>query len=311
MLPVPGASEFSGPNPEYGALITYYLRGDPPKRATPPTAAGPDAGRAGVAPGADGGPARSDQAGTKAGAGPAKADTVRIVVLAPDGSVVRELEGPDRKGINRVSWDLRYPLTFKPAESDEGWFGPPRGTFVLPGEYTIKLSARGRDLTQRVQVVIDPRARTTPQALQARFEASQSVAELQRAFVESADVVQAVAKELEAVNAAIEDRERVAGDVTAAVKEFTATFDEVKKRFRSEWSGPRFRIFDLAGQLQASTSAPTDAQLRSLDQLKAQLTADIAELNGFTSRTFPAFQERMRAAGLIGTAVKPVAPPKK
>ena len=62
-----------------------------------------------------------------------------VVLLYLLVSVVRELEGPDRQGFNRVSWDLRYPLTFKPAESDEGWFGPPKGTFVLPGEYTVKL----------------------------------------------------------------------------------------------------------------------------------------------------------------------------
>ena len=31
LLPVPGASEFSAPNPEYGALITYYLKNEPPK----------------------------------------------------------------------------------------------------------------------------------------------------------------------------------------------------------------------------------------------------------------------------------------
>ena len=30
ILPVPGAAKFAGPNPDYGALITYHVRSDPP-----------------------------------------------------------------------------------------------------------------------------------------------------------------------------------------------------------------------------------------------------------------------------------------
>jgi photosystem II stability/assembly factor-like uncharacterized protein len=303
MLPVPGASEFSGPNPEYGALITYFLRSDPPKETTTTTS---DSGN-----GAAGGSNGAAMNVARDSAGPKDATTVKITVLAPDGSVVRELQGPDRKGFNRVSWDLRYPLTFKPIEGDEGWFGPPKGTFVLPGEYSIKLSARGKELTEKVRVTVDPRARTTPEALETRFKASQAAADLQRAFTESADVVQAIVKELDAVNASIKSRESVPPDVTAAVKEFSKKLDDLKERFKGGWGGPRFRIFDLAGQLQASTSAPTDAQLRSLDQLSTLLTTNVGELNTFTSREVPALQEKLRAAGVATALLKQVAPPKK
>jgi len=122
MLPSPGAAEFSAPNPDYGALITYYLKSDPPS------------------PGS----------------------RVKIKILNKAGEVVRELDGPDRQGYNRVAWDLRFPLTFVPGDQDEGWFGPPKGTFVLPGEYTIKMTARGKELTGTVDVKTDPVARTSP-----------------------------------------------------------------------------------------------------------------------------------------------------
>ena len=84
-----------------------------------------------------------------------------ITILGADGRVIRELEGPDKKGLHRVNWDLRYPLSYKGEDGDEGWFGPPKGTFVLPGTYTVKLTARGKDLTQPVQVRVDPRSVTT------------------------------------------------------------------------------------------------------------------------------------------------------
>ena len=156
MLPFPGAAKFAAPNPDYGAFISYYLKGAP----------APDA-------------------------------TVKIEILDRDNHLVREIVAPDRQGMNRVAWDLRYPLTFTPAAADEGWFGPPKGTLVLPGEYRIKLTARGRQQTGTVQVRQDPRSRTTPEALQARFDASQRVSELIRSFVEASVAADRLSSELE------------------------------------------------------------------------------------------------------------------
>lgn len=234
-----------------------------------------------------------------------------ITVLAPDGTVVRELKGPDRKGLNRVNWDLRYPLTFKAATEDEGWFGPPKGTFVLPGEYTVKLAARGRELTERVQVRVDPRAQTSNDALAARFKASQAAADLQRSFSESAAVVQAMSAELDGVNARMKEPGAKKEAVEGAVKDFTKKLDDLKEKFKAGWGGPKFLIFDLAGQLQASTSAPTEAQLRAIDQLTTRLTTDIETLNGVVNKDLPALRTQLTAAGLSTAPVKTVTPPKR
>jgi photosystem II stability/assembly factor-like uncharacterized protein len=293
MLPTPGASEFAGPNPPYGALITYYLRDDPKPQAPTST---------------NGTNGNGDQA---AQAEPKKAPTVKITVHGPDGTLVRELEGPDRKGLNRVNWDLRYPLTFKPTSADEGWFGPPKGTFVLPGEYTVTLMARGREMKQSVPVRVDPRAQTSPEALQGRFKASQAVADLQRAFAESAAVVQAMTTELDAANARMKEPGAKKGEVEGPVKEFTKKLDDLKEKFKAGWGGPKFLIFDLAGQLQASTSPPTEAQLRAIDQLTARLTTDIELLNAVASKDLPDLRARLAGAGLSTAIVKPVAPPKR
>jgi photosystem II stability/assembly factor-like uncharacterized protein len=296
MLPTPGASEFAGPNPPYGALITYYLRDDPKPQAPTPTPT-PTNGSNG-----NGGAAAPEP--------PKEPPTVTLTVLAPDGTVVRELKGPDRRGLHRVNWDLRYPLTFKAATEDEGWFGPPRGTFVLPGEYTVKLAARGRELTQPVQVRVDPRAQTSREALDARFKASQAAADLQRAFTESAAVVQAMSAELDTATARMKEPDAKKSDVEAPVKEFTKKLDDLKEKFKAGWGGPKFLIFDLAGQLQASTSAPTDAQLRAIDQLRTRLTTDIETLNGVVNKDLPELRTRLAAAGLAAAPVKTVTPPK-
>ena len=76
-----GSAAFVGPNPDYGALITYYLKEETPADKT--------------------------CAGEK--------NSVKIIISDKDGSVVRELEGPSRKGINRIVWDLRYSMKSSPA----------------------------------------------------------------------------------------------------------------------------------------------------------------------------------------------------
>ena len=96
-----------------------------------------------------------------------------------------------------------------------------------------------------------------------------------------------------------------------AVNEFSKKVDDLRERFKGGWAGPRFKIFDLAGQLQASTSAPTEAQARTLETLTTQLTGDIARLNEVATRDLPALREKLRAAGLGAAAIKPIDPPKK
>jgi photosystem II stability/assembly factor-like uncharacterized protein len=266
MLPSPGAGKYSGPNPPYGALITYYLKTDPPS--------------------------------------PKSSVTIRI--LDKDGHLVRELEGPDQQGYNRVAWDLRYPLTFAPTDQDQGWFGPPKGTLVLPGEYRIVLTAHGRELSGSVQVKMDPRARTTAEALQARFAASQRVAELARAFADGAQAVEAAAHEVETIQSGLKGRGGVSPAVSSRVDDVSKKIERMKDQFKSGFGGPRFKYLDLAGQLQASTSAPTDAQMATLAQLSAELTDNINAVNALIATDLREIENTLRGSQLNPFNVKPV-----
>ncbi len=283
-LPVPGASEFSGPNPPAGALITYFLRDDPPAAVKPADGATPGASSPAVAP------------------KPAE-PRVKLTITAADGSVVRELEGPDKKGIHRIAWDLRYPLPFTPLEGDEGWFGKPKGTFALPGDYTVRLRARGVDLSQKVTVRVDPRSQTTPAALEARFKASRAVTDLQRAFVDADALAQSMHDELERVRKLLKIGPEHAA-IAAVHEALSKKVTQVRDKLKAGWGGPRFRIFDLAGQLQASTAGPTEAQLRTLEHLTVDVSTTIGTLNTIATVEFPAFEKSV--AGAVSPVLKPV-----
>jgi photosystem II stability/assembly factor-like uncharacterized protein len=267
-LPSPGAAKFSGANPDYGALITYYLKNDPPSR---------DA-------------------------------HVKIQILDSRGSAIRELEGPDRQGYNRVAWDLRYPLTFEPSSQDEGWFGPPKGTLALPGEYRVKLFARGRELTETVQVRMDPNSRTSPEALQSRFNASQRVAELARSFAEGVRAVEGLDREINTTKSALKGRTNLPPAVTGRVDDVSKQVDKLKGMFRAGFGGPKFQYLDLAGQLQASTSTPTEAQLMTIQHLTAQLTENLSAVNALITRDLPQLESDLKSNNACN--LQPVALPR-
>ena len=134
-----------GENPPYGATLNYWLK-EPVKAA----AAGDD----------------------KEAAGKNRKPPVEITILDASGEKIRTLKGTNKAGINRVVWDLRYEaseevrLRTTPEGNPKVWeekrfrgmdkrgvyyYGTPAlraGPLVVPGTYTVQLSAGGKDFTQ-------------------------------------------------------------------------------------------------------------------------------------------------------------------
>jgi len=77
-------------------------------------------------------------------------------------------------GLNRATWDLRYdpPPAFAHAFVFNGNPGStpaePEGALALPGRYRIRLTVDGRQYTQPLTVVKDPRSRAAPVVLAAQ-----------------------------------------------------------------------------------------------------------------------------------------------
>jgi photosystem II stability/assembly factor-like uncharacterized protein len=96
-----GAGQFFAPNPEFGAVIYYYLRD---------------------APGGAGG-------------------HVQITFADAEGKPIRTVSAGAQRGLNRLAWDLRLPPPLVDTEpAAAGAFGgPPTGPLVLPGKYTVTL----------------------------------------------------------------------------------------------------------------------------------------------------------------------------
>ena len=132
-----GDAFFTAPNPQFGAVFTYYLK-DGYKTAK--------AGRLESEKEADTsedlpfpGWETLDQEDREIE--PAVALTVRNQA----GEVVRVLPGPAAAGLHRIAWDLRVPSPSPlPAEipESEGTQDPHSGLLTAPGSYTVSLGVR-------------------------------------------------------------------------------------------------------------------------------------------------------------------------
>ena len=120
----------------------------------------------------------------------------RLEILAADGSVVRSFDSEiipaqakarvyfaetwlgqpqalaASAGHHRFVWNLRYtpPPTLESFYSIAATPGRPtsilpEGAFVLPGSYTVKLTAGGRTITRALEVTLDPRVEATREEL--------------------------------------------------------------------------------------------------------------------------------------------------
>lgn len=263
VLPTPGARNFQAPNPPPGALITYAL-------------------------------------GVPASA----SDTVATLKVADAaGKVVRTLKVPAAAGIHRAAWDLHNDRAPGVTDADEGWFGLPSGAWVPPGRYTVTLAARGREISQSVDVSSDSRVEVAAGALEARHAASVRLAALQKSFNDGVELHKQMAAERERLEKALATTPARRDSLAALMGQVRQQLDSLGRRFGAGFGGPKFGFLDLDGSMQASSTRPTVAQERTIEQLDAQLKVDLATLNALLAGRFAELQRRAEGAGVVLKAV--------
>jgi hypothetical protein len=159
-------------------------------------------------------------------------------------------------GAHRFVWDLRYPPP--PAESHSYPIAAilgdtprePRGPFVPPGTYFVRLTANGRAMTQPIEVRMDPRVRTPAAALQRQHTLAMRVVDAMRAD--------------SAALAAVRARRAQVGEGAGA--DSLAALEREFARLSGQLAG----LLDVVSEVDA---APTSQALRAADDLERALTA--------------------------------------
>ena len=267
----PGDRRFWGKNPEPGAALTFYLRG------------------------------------------PARSITARVTDAS--GAVVRQLGANDFSGqlgagVQRVQWDLRHdPLADSLVLAGGGGGGGGNGgngPFVLPGTYRVALSVDGRDGgTKSVTVNGDPLSVISDADRKAWHDLSLAVHQLQG----SAGLLRARIAEASMALGSVRTLVTRAGNAPSALRTSVDAVDRDLRALRQQFgvtmpgeAAPSGRggggggggvqpvpamLGQVKSQLLASTSKPTEIQVRVAREARADLVAAVESLNRLIATGIP------------------------
>jgi len=259
-----GNKPFLGPNPSYGAPITYYLKEKGP---------------------------------------------VKIEILDGAGKVIRDLAPvPQDAGLDRVTWDLRYQgphlRRAADAEGEGGGFRfRPIGPQVLPGKYTVRLTAGGQTLTREAEVRLDPSVEVKEPELRTQLDMNLKLRDMQSSVNDALRSIDTFKAELEQVEANIKSLDPQAPKVlTGLISERKQQLSSMELRLARPNDIPGYsmapRLVDRLGQLLVSIdrvlAAPTPYQVEHYAELKAEFLKDMGDVNGFIERQVPEINDMLK-----------------
>ncbi len=249
---------------------------------------------------------------------------VALGIYDANGNRVRELTANKKRGMHRVTWDLRNapPYTVRrpvnAVGASQSRQADPSGPFVLPGRYTARLmvkgGASGPFLSEvPVEVRSDPLVpmnvadyrglydmRVSTGRLQATVQAAVRTAEQLKeqmtdvkAAIKSNPAPDSVSRQAEAVDKELSDiLKKLRGDPEA-----DASADDRK----TEEPSIQNRVNNVAEQIGDVTSQPTDLQRSTLALSTSDLQREVARINALLQRGIPALNASLDAAKIPWT----------
>ena len=257
-------------------------------------------------------------------------DSVTITLTSAGGRTIRTMKGPMRAGLNRVWWDLNSDQTKEArlrtspryaAHMKVGPEGiPAPGVFrwsVLapPGEYTVKLQARGQEATQRLTVRKDPGSGGSEEGIQAQMALAEDLYNDLNGAVEAINTAEMVRGQLAALKAFLSSDSATA-DVRAQADSLDKKVLDVEEAlFQTRVTGRgqdllRYpmklaeQLWYLAGQVTSSDFAPTTQQREVHQLLHDQLAAARSRLDQVMRQDVAAFNGLLQQRSLQGIVAK-------
>jgi photosystem II stability/assembly factor-like uncharacterized protein len=304
-----GDALYTAPNPPYGALVTYYLRDGVKTLEEQRIDAEKEAGEAKREPPL---PAIAELRAEDEQVEP----QVLLVVRDAAGEVVRRVVGDRKKGLHRVSWDLRYPaetpVNLSPPKEFAPWEQPERGPLVTPGAFSVTLEQQVDGVVtalagpQELQVTALDLAtlRAVDRSAAQTFKAE--LRELRRAVSGSLAAAEAYQERIKHLRQAILDTPGADPALLAEAKRLGDTLDEIlvalrgdpTKEARNVFQPPSIkdRVERIASDQYYVSSAPTKTQRDAYGWAAAAFTTELGRLEQL-ERDLETLETKLEAAG--------------
>ncbi len=297
-----GASHFVAPNPDFGAVFTYYLNEGYQSREQVRQKQEKENGRA-TFPGWEAAEAEKRE----------QAPQVWLAISDAQGNAIRRVKASTKKGMNRVAWDLKYPAPDAlRLQAQSNPFFQPEGLMVAPGTYTAQLfkqvDGEASAISDPVNVEVVP---LRDGALQGASK--QQVADFWRSFEsaikEATRLDMQLSNSLRAANAmqrALANATAAPGDLDKELSDLKQTLLDIDtevnglaaKREIGEKTRTTIgsRLFSLNIGVTRSTYGPTETHKQTLILVNTQMAQIDTKLQA-ARNTMADLAEKLRAAG--------------
>jgi photosystem II stability/assembly factor-like uncharacterized protein len=257
-----------------------------------------------------------------------KGGDVTLTIYDARGNRVRDLSANKKRGMHRVTWDLRTAPPYTVRRSVNQEVEPefrrrdPDGPFVLPGTYTARLTVK-RDS-------VSPTVRETPVEVRSDPLVPMSVADYRSLYDMRVSTGRLQATVQAAVRTAEQLKDQV-GDVKTALKTNPAPdsvsqqaesidkeIGDILKKLRGDPEDAssddrktdepsiQERVNSVAEQIGNVTSEPTELQRSTLALATSDLQREVGRINALLQRRIPALDAALDAAKIPWTIGRPI-----
>lgn len=257
---------FSAPNPPYGAIISFFL---------------------------------PQELGNE--------DEVEIRITDASGNFVRSMSGTKNRGVNRVLWNLQHSIEGQqPPASSQRFRRGPSAPQVVPGTYTVMVSAAGTSQTQTVEVRLDPRleGRVNLSEMIALRDIQLRIGSLRVELTAPSQRLNAIQTQIRELNDFLRPKSGIPPAVTEALGDFSNEIRTMNNElfagggFRGGGDSVMSRLMALNSEISGITGPlPSDIQAR-IDALVTEIQAASTRVDQFISTSVPELNRSLNAAGI-------------
>jgi len=305
-----GETYFRAKNPDIGAVFTYFVKEAPKTLKQKRKAEEKEATKKGI-------PIRYPSLDELRAEDDEPAPFLLFTITDEPGQVVRQLKTPAVPGLQRLTWDLRYPLNlafgFQRDDSDS----QRGGVLVLPGKYSVSIS-------QSVAGVLTPLAgpetfNVVPlnivafpaQDRKAMVEFQDKVAELGRAVNSAERVASDTAEKLKQIKAVLLSSKgafpgllKKAEKLDTQLRQLNRTLsgdETIAKRNENQPPSVSDRVMGIIYSYGDSTSSPTQTMIEQFQIAGEEFEPLLAKLKAFIEVDMKKFEEELEAARVTWT----------
>ena len=213
-----------------------------------------------------------------------------------------------KPGMNRFVWNLRYADATK-FPGMILWGGSTNGPTVVPGTYTIEISADGHTETEKVLVKPDPRVSSTPEDYRKQLDLALQIRDRFSAANQAVIDIRLAKSQLERYASTADaklaaEAKRISGDLTAveeAIYQTKLRANEDALNFPIKLNN---KLAALGSTVSGSDTAPTEQSYAVFKELSAALQVQLDKLQQIDSSEIASFNKLVREQNIPAITVK-------